>query len=82
MKTRYVVCVKPPDDHPSVVRTFGTWQHRDRADEFCDKVRAAVEKAEQTSGDPVDMITGYAYVMHIESPRLRPAISWATRGER
>ena len=80
MKTRYVVAVKPPDDHPGAVRLFGTWESHSGAHDFCELVRANVERMPE---DIADESTGYAYVMTIE-PRVQldAAVKWATRGER
>jgi hypothetical protein len=73
---RWVVCVKPPDDHPGAVRVFGTFSDRQRADALCQKVRDAVE----AQADWLDEFTGYAYVMPIEKPRIRQAVHWALGG--
>lgn len=75
---RYVVVVKPPDDHPGSVRVFGAFFERKRAEEFEGKVRDAVEH----EADWLDETSGYAYVMRLEEPRVRDASRWATRGER
>lgn len=76
--SRWVVCVKPPDDHPAMVRVFGTFADDATASFFCSKVRTAVDLEDG------DDDAGYAYVMRIEQAagNLRRAMRWATRGER
>lgn len=73
---RYVVAVKPPDDHPGAVRVMGTWSKRERAEQFCERVRSEVDL------DSLDEHTGFAYVMPVERPRVKSALRWALRGER
>lgn len=75
MKQRWIVLVKPPDDHPGAVRIFGPFRDREGAKALCEKVRAKIEH------DVSDETTGYAYVLPLEAPRVREAIAWATRGE-
>jgi len=71
----YVVCVKPPDDHPGAVRVFGFFREHYRAAEFCAKVVVAID------AEPLDETSGYAYVMPVRTARVREAIRWATKGE-
>lgn len=71
----YVVLVKPPDDHPASVRIYGVYRDRNRATEFCEKVRAVIDR------DVFDETAGYAYVLPIERPKLKDAKAWATSGE-
>jgi hypothetical protein len=72
---RYVVLIKPPDDHPGMVKIMGTFRDRARALELQNKVRAVIED------DIEDESPGYAYVIAIEPPRLGVAKRWALRGE-
>jgi len=74
---RYVVLVKPPDDHPGAVRLMGSFDKREKAEALCVKIRAAVE----AETDWLDEVTGYAYVLPVEAPRVRAAVKWAVRGE-
>ena len=74
---RYVVLVKPPDDHPAAVRIYGTYRDRERAEAMCKKVRDAAD----ASAESLDETYGYAYVIPVRKPRLREAILWAARGE-
>lgn len=71
---RYVVVVKPPDDHPGEVRVFGPWRDHAAALAFRDKVRSKVD----SMTDPSE--AGYAYIKHLEVPRLLDAKNWATLG--
>jgi len=78
MTTRYVVLVKPPDDHPAAARIMGTFFERDRAEQLATTIQAAVEREE---GDTPFSPSGYAWVIELEEPRVRSAVRWATRGE-
>lgn len=76
MRGRYVVMVKPPDDHPGAVRIFGPWRSIEQAGIFCDKIRNAIDL------DVTDETTGFAYVAELEQPAIRKMKAWATKGER
>lgn len=75
---RYVVVVKPPDDHPGSVRVFGPWRSIDEAGSFCEAVREEIYPVADIS----DETLGFAYVMSLEPARRRDAKRWALRGER
>lgn len=80
--TRWVVLVKPPDDHPGAVRIFGPFRERVRADALRDKVRAVVDaKSWADRLSVTDEATGYAYTLELEAPRVRVASWWARIGE-
>jgi hypothetical protein len=72
---RYVVVVKPPDDHPGVVRVFGPYA-KDEAESFAQFVTDKVEAMED------DDFSGWAYVKPLEKLGRRNAAQWAMRGER
>jgi len=74
---RYVVLVKPPDDHPAAVRLMGSFDKLEKAEALCTSIRAAVEAEDGDS----DVLTGYAYVLPVEAPRVRAGVKWALRGE-
>lgn len=74
---RYVVCVKPPDDHPGMVRVYGPWRSKAEATAFSEAIRAPVMKAM----DIGDESPGFAYVMELEKPHRTNAKRWAMRGE-
>ena len=73
---RFVVLVKPPDDHPAAMRVFGGFRKREKAVALRDKVRAVVDV--ELADD-----LGYAWVMELESPSgvVKEARSWAIGGE-
>lgn len=75
--SRYIVLVKPPDDHPGAMRLFGSFRTREEAEDFRDKIRAEVEAVDNWE----DEAEGYAYTARIEIPRLGVAKQWALRGE-
>ena len=82
---RYVVLVKPPDDHPGAVRIFGPWRSQELASNFCYRVRVTVDAHEEALSDEERMAnesSGYAYVLRLEEPRLGDAYRWAMEGER
>ena len=72
---RYIVLVKPPDDHPGAVRLMGPYRDHAKAVTFCERIRAKVDD------DLEDDSPGFAYVVALEEPRLRAAWKWALRGE-
>ena len=74
---RYVVLVKPPDDHPGFVRIMGTFDKREKAETLCQRIRDAVEEVDELSEE----YAGYAYVLPVEPPRVRTALRWAMKGE-
>lgn len=74
-RRRFVVIVKPPDDHPGAVRISGPYYKRETADALVAKVRAAVDEQVE------DEASGYAWTLELERFGLRKALAWALRGE-
>lgn len=76
-KNRWVVLVKPPDDHPAWSQIMGPWFLEEKANEFCEKVRATIDAVETD----LDAAQGYAYVLRLEEPHLTVARQWALKGD-
>jgi hypothetical protein len=70
----YVVMVKPPDDHPGMVRVYGGFRSLAKADAFAEKIRQLCDD------DPGERY-GYAYVQQVRTPRITEAQGWALAGE-
>lgn len=81
----WVVVVKPPDDYPAMIRIFGPYHSKIRAQRLASRVRAAVDDLEQQQ---LDDRFGYAWVVPLESGANHEGYTaaaarlWATRGER
>lgn len=86
----WCVMVKPPDDHPAAVETFGPFASRERAERFCTLVREACEAEDEAHPDDPDFQTGYAWVTRLRSVGSggralvagAEAKLWATKGQR
>jgi hypothetical protein len=77
-KPRYLVLVKPWDDHPAEVRIYGPWYKYEAAGAFCESVRRAVNAAEEADpGEPL----GFAWVIQLSAPRKREARRYAVNGD-
>jgi len=72
---RYVVMVKPFDDHPAEVAIFGPWRELEKAQRFRDSIRKAVDKY-----DAEDV--GYAWIARLNRPLVRDGKRYAIEGVR
>jgi len=77
-RQRWLVLVKPPDDHPGAVRVSGPYLSRKVPQAIVERVQAACDEAT----DIGDEAGGYAYLIPLERLGVRAALAWALRGER
>ena len=75
---RWVVLVKPPDDHPGAVRLSGPYTRRDLAKGVVDQVQSAIN-AQLDVGNETE---GYAYLIELEKFGTREALAYALEGKR
>ena len=77
-RQRWLVLVKPPDDHPGSVRASGPYYKREQAKAIVERVQAECDALAAID----DEAGGYAYLIPLERLGVRAALAWALRGER